>query len=179
MAIDINLRNPSRPDASTNTSLNRRRNIRFGISRADWNALSGNAILSRLRNVGRGIGSQAFFRIRREVLRSFDDLDALNLSPDQNLIPVKSLREGVGLRLSKNLRFKVRIRGTNIDTGDRETIFAHVIFDNLPTKGQLFDLVRERLDHRFVDKTPRLEDLELTIDSALIREGVSPDTFLG
>ncbi len=179
MAID--LFNTGIPDAKSliGSTATRKQNIRFGISRADWLGNFGTPILAELQRIGKSISTGAFFELRRENLQNIRNMNEIASAPDRNLISARLMRPAIGRALKQNMLFEIQVIGTNIETGELESIFSNIASNTLPSKQQLFDLLKERLDHRFVDKTPQLEDLQFFIDGALFRDGFSFDSLLG
>lgn len=107
----------------------RRNYIRTNLARSVWESFSGAEILQSLRDMGLGINTGDFYRIRGEVLGMIQQPDVFDAIKDDPLIPRVLFRDDHGFDLTEAALYRFTIYGKDLETGEDIEITRAVTSD--------------------------------------------------
>ena len=127
-------------------SQGRRNFIRHNISDDTWMNYSATSILSSLRNIGYGIRNADFLNIRNEIIGAIRDRDFILGLDDDGLIPISSMTEKPGVRLSQLVQYRMKLTIIDPDTGEIDDVYRSLSSNQHYTKHELIALAENVFD---------------------------------
>ena len=97
--------------------------------------------LEYLRSIGGGIRTEDFYGIRREVLSLGKYTESLVSYTDNQLVPMAWHNSTHGLQLSSNFLYRMKVTGTDPNTGDAVEKFFAISSDSQLTPGEAKDIL--------------------------------------
>ena len=135
--------------------------LRTNFPRWMWETYSGAEILRALRAAGKGIRTQDFYAIRRQVLATPVHEEDLQSLPDDVLIPRRWFREDHGLSLSTAAHYRFRVWVEDTETGERFAVVRHLATDLHLTPGEAREMMSQYYPRGLPYEGFRVVDVEL------------------